>query len=114
MGRIGYAFHSISSTQHCLSRFKTGLSGYAVDTLLTLKGVLLTGVKHIENFNGPNRKTIDQNVVGMAHQFMGASDASTSILDREDAQAVSILYQSINQMLGCSRIRLSDEFGYGL
>jgi len=50
----------------------------------------------------------------MAHQFMGASDASTSILDREDAQAVSILYQSINQMLGCSRIRLSDEFGYGL
>jgi hypothetical protein len=81
---------------------------------LTLIGVLLTGVKHIENFNGQHRMTIDQNVVGMAHQFMGASDASTSILDREDAQAVCIFYQSINRMLCRIRIRLSDEFGYGL
>jgi hypothetical protein len=50
----------------------------------------------------------------MAHQFMSASDAPASILDRQNAQAVCILYQSINQMLGCSRVRLSDEFGYGL
>ena len=62
---------------------------------LTLKGVLLTSVKHIQNFNGQNRMTIDPNVVGMAHQLMGASDTPASILNWKNAQAVCIFYQSI-------------------
>jgi len=45
-----------------LSRIKTALSGYAIDTLLTLKGVLLAGVKNVENFNDQHGMTIDQNV----------------------------------------------------
>jgi len=50
----------------------------------------------------------------MAHQLVSASNATASILNRQNAQAVGIPYQSINQVLGRSRIRISDEFGYGL
>ena len=55
---------------------------YAVGTWLTLKRVLLTGVNHIEDLNGQHRVTINQNIVGMAHKLVSASDATASILSR--------------------------------
>jgi hypothetical protein len=105
---------SKSTTYSTRSSFGTALSRYADDTPLTLNGVLLAGVNHIENFNGQHCMTVNQDVIGMAHPFMGTSNAAASILSRKNAQIVCILYQSINQLLRRNRIRLSDEFGYGL
>ena len=45
----------------------------------------------IENFNGRYSVTIDQNVVGMAHKFMSASNTTAPILDRNDGKHASFL-----------------------
>ena len=85
---------------------------YAVEPLLTLPRILLPCVKHVQYLDVVYRVAVHQDVVGMGHEFMGASDSAAPVLSRQETQGVSVIYKPINQTARRRRIAFCNELGY--